>query len=67
MGLVTSSYLSLLCIRSDGSADIIPVSTLLLSRYGHDDIIIPIATMHVYKEPDIVPPSSSSDRSQCES
>jgi hypothetical protein len=43
-----------------------PISTVLSSSNGHDDVTMPVTTAHVYKELDTVP-SSSSDRAQCES
>jgi hypothetical protein len=50
-GIVTSARPSLLCISSD----------------GHADVIMPVATVPLYKYLDTVPPSSSSDKAQCES
>jgi hypothetical protein len=40
---------------------------MLCSRNGHGNVTMPVATVHVYKELDTIPLSSSSVRAQCES
>jgi hypothetical protein len=62
-----SSCPSLLCINSDiVLTSSTSVATLFLSSNGHDDVTMHVAIVPVYKELDTVPPSSSSDRAQCE-